>query len=109
MEAIEMTLTGNQKNNYDIYYRVHVQDLGWLGWAKNGETAGTMNYALKIEAVQILIVPKDTPAIENGQSSFKKKNTIVEYSTHVENIREKLSIKVIFKILAGKIMCQMVL
>ena len=48
-----MTLTGNQKNNYDIYYRVHVQDLGWLGWAKNGETAGTMNYALKIEEIQI--------------------------------------------------------
>ena len=93
MEAIEMTLTGNQKNNYDIYYRVHVQDLGWLGWAKNGETAGTMNYALKIEAVQILIVPKDTPAIENGQSSFKKKNTIVEYSTHVENIGWQEAVK----------------
>lgn len=93
MEAIEMTLTGNQKNNYDIYYRVHVQDLGWLGWAKNGETAGTMNYALKIEAVQILIVPKGTPAIENGQSSFKKKNTIVEYSTHVENIGWQEAVK----------------
>ena len=93
MEAIEMTLTGNQKNNYDIYYRVHVQDLGWLGWAKNGETAGTMNYALKIEAIQILIVPKGTPTIENGQSSFKKKNTIVEYSTHVENIGWQAAVK----------------
>ena len=87
-----MTLTGNQKNNYDIYYRVHVQDLGWLGWAKNGEPAGTMNYALKIEAIQILIVPKGTPAIENGQSACEKKtietkdNTTIEYSTHVEDI-----------------------
>ncbi len=86
MEAIEIELTGNQKDNYDIYYRVHVQDLGWLGWAKNGETAGTMNYALKVEAIQMLIVPKGTPTIENEQSSFKKKSTNIEYSTHVQDI-----------------------
>ncbi len=86
MEAIEIELTGKQKDNYDIYYRVHVQDLGWLGWAKNGETAGTMNYALKVEAIQMLIVPKGTPTIENEQSSFKKKSTNIEYSTHVQDI-----------------------
>jgi hypothetical protein len=28
------------KNHYDIYYRVHAQSFGWLGWAKN--TNGTL-------------------------------------------------------------------
>ena len=28
-------------DKYDIYYRVHAQDYGWLGWAKNGSSAGT--------------------------------------------------------------------
>ena len=26
---------------YDIYYRVHAQDYGWLGWACNGQSVGT--------------------------------------------------------------------
>ena len=86
MEAVELKLSGSQKDNYDIYYRVHVQDLGWLGWATNGEMAGTTNYGLKIEAIQILITPKGTPTIENGESSFRKKNTGIKYSTHVEDI-----------------------
>ena len=41
LEAIQIKLTGQTAEKYDIYYRVHCQDFGWLGWAKNGEASGS--------------------------------------------------------------------
>src|SRR5699024_572440 len=41
LEAIQIRLTGNMAKYFDIYYRVHAQQYGWLGWAKNGASAGT--------------------------------------------------------------------
>ena len=35
LEAVKIRLTGEMKNKYDVYYRVHAQSYGWLGWAKN--------------------------------------------------------------------------
>ena len=34
LEAIQIRLTGKAAEKYDIYYRVHCQDYGWLGWGK---------------------------------------------------------------------------
>ena len=31
---------------------------GWLGWAKNGESAGTEGYSYRLEAIQIQLVKK---------------------------------------------------
>ena len=42
-----------------MYYRVHVQNFGWLDWAKNGEIAGTVNYGYRMEAIKIALVRKD--------------------------------------------------
>ncbi|HHT77586.1 MAG TPA: hypothetical protein GXZ67_06870, partial [Clostridiaceae bacterium] len=36
LEGIKILLTGDMANHFDVYYRVHIQDYGWLGWAKNG-------------------------------------------------------------------------
>ncbi len=58
LEAIQIKLYGEVSDYYDVYYRVHVQSLGWLGWVKNGETAGTEGQAKRMEAIQILLVPK---------------------------------------------------
>ena len=41
------------EERYDIYYRVHAQNFGWMGWAKNGEAAGTEGYGYRVEAIQI--------------------------------------------------------
>ena len=57
LEAIEIKLTGEVANYYDVYYRVHAQSYGWLGWAKNGETAGTSGMGKRLEAIQIKLVP----------------------------------------------------
>ena len=58
LEAIQIKLTGEMEQTYDIYYRVHAQSFGWLGWAKNGEPSGTAGYAKRLEAIQIVLVPR---------------------------------------------------
>ena len=36
VEAIKIELTGEIAKYFDIYYRTHCENYGWLGWAKNG-------------------------------------------------------------------------
>jgi len=39
---------------------VHAQNFGWLDWAKNGETSGTTGYSYRLEAIEIVLLPKGT-------------------------------------------------
>lgn len=55
MEAIKLTLFGANADKYNIWYRVHMQSLGWGAWVKNGNVAGTTGQKRRIEAVQIII------------------------------------------------------
>ena len=73
IEAIQINLTGALASNFDIYYRVNVQDYGWLDWTKNGGTAGTSGLAKRMEGIQITIVPKGTTAPGPTTKSFIKK------------------------------------
>ena len=41
---------------------MHVQSIGWLNWAKNGESAGSSNLSRRVEAIAVRILPKGTPA-----------------------------------------------
>ena len=58
LEAMQLSLNGEMANHYDIYYRVHAQNIGWLGWDKNGESAGTAGYGYRLEGMQIVLVEK---------------------------------------------------
>ena len=62
LEGISIELYGEVAEYYDIYYRVHAQDIGWLSWAKNGEYAGTAGRSARLEGIQIVLVPKGSPA-----------------------------------------------
>ena len=62
IEAIKIRLTGDMADKYDIYYRAHTSKWGWLGWAKNGAKAGTGKVGLPMEAYQVAIVLKGSPA-----------------------------------------------
>lgn len=55
MEAIKLTLFGANADKYNIWYRVHMQGIGWGAWVKNGNVAGTTGQKRRIEAVQIII------------------------------------------------------
>jgi len=62
MEAIRIQLTGGDANNYDIYYRVHAQNIGWMDWARDGESSGTAGYGYRLEAIEIQVLPIGSPA-----------------------------------------------
>ena len=47
-------------NNSNVKYETHVQNIGWQGWKKNGEVAGTEGQGLRLEAIQIRL-KKKTP------------------------------------------------
>lgn len=64
IEAIKLTLSSNLSDTYDIWYRVHSANVGWLGWTSNGEPAGTQGYAYPIEAIQIKVILKNA---QDGQ------------------------------------------
>ena len=73
------------KNKYDIYYRVHSQTYGWLGWAKNGEAAGTEGFAKRLEAIQIVLVEK------GGKAPGNTEKDICEEIVCKSHLREKYS------------------
>ena len=73
MEAVKVRLTGTLADKYDVYYRVHSQDYGWLGWAKNGEAAGTEGYSKRAEAIEVRLVTKGAKAPGSTANAFKKK------------------------------------
>ena len=93
LEAIQIKLTGDIANKYDVYYRVQAQKFGWLGWAMNGAKAGTEGYAYRLEGIQIKLLSKgsDAPTESGGVKDtnlpcFFDKNKIpeVSYKTQVQ-------------------------
>ncbi len=68
IEAVSIKLEGEVANRYDIYYSMYVTNLGWLGWAKNGENAGTLNYNYQIQAMKVQLVDKGgaAPGVTTG-------------------------------------------
>ena len=72
-----------------MYYRVHAQTYGWLGWAKNGECAGSSALSKRLEAIQIKLVEKGKAAPGNTTGAYvtpsglSNKN-FVTYRTHVQ-------------------------
>lgn len=58
IEAIEIKLSEDLEQEYDIWYRTKCSYIGWLDWAKNGESAGSSGFYYPIEAVEIKIMEK---------------------------------------------------
>lgn len=73
IEALGIQLTGKMAENYDVYYRVHSSEFGWLGWAKNGENAGSQGYGRPVEALQIRLVKKGGEAPGDTNNIFYKR------------------------------------
>ena len=89
IQALRADLKGEAKNLYDLYYRVYVDDLGWLGWAKNNAKAGSVDFNRPLEGVQFKLVAKGgaKPSSSGSTTSvayIPKPNVSVQ--THVQNI-----------------------
>ena len=71
LEGIKIRLTGELAQKYDVYYRVHAQNAGWLGWARNGEFSGTSGYGFRLEGIEIKLGEKDASFyLEDTKPSF---------------------------------------
>lgn len=79
IQAIKINPTSTLSDRYDIYYRTHISNIGWLGWTKNGQIAGVTGDDNKnIEAVEIRLVAKgfgisgsiDNSYIDSGTTSY---------------------------------------
>ena len=57
-----------------VYYRTHVQSIGWQGWRKDGCMAGTEGRALRLEGLQVKL--ENTTKYSGG----------VNYRVHVQSI-----------------------
>ncbi|WP_368259578.1 L,D-transpeptidase family protein [Enterococcus sp. 2201sp1_2201st1_C11_2201SCRN_220225] len=97
LEALELRLKDNLQDEYTIYYQVYTPELGWLGWAKNGETAGSTGFGSAIEKINICILPVTETDLTNEEEAFKEQSVktmaapeevtaSVEYQAHVQSI-----------------------
>ena len=69
VEAITITSTGLKELGYKLEYRVHGQEYGWeQGWKQEGEMAGTMYQALRLEAIEIRVVPIETDITSKAEA-----------------------------------------
>ncbi|NRK74345.1 hypothetical protein F3B05_25415, partial [Salmonella enterica subsp. enterica serovar Typhi] len=74
-------------NHYDVYYRVHVQSYGWLGWAKNGMKAGTEGLLKRVEAIEVKLVKKDKGEAVSEKNSYRTNvyTTKTNYNISLDN------------------------
>lgn len=87
IEAIKIRLTREIAEKYDIYYRSHIESYGWLGWAKNDEISGNVDLSLRIEAIEIKLLPKGTNFVTGD--SYIAKDAYLSYQAHVQNIGDQ--------------------
>ena len=93
VEAIQLKLTGTLASKYDIYYRVHAENFGWMAWAKNGASAGTQGYSYRLEAIQIKMVAKSGgSAPSTAGTAFRIAPESVQYAAHVQDIGWQASV-----------------
>ena len=84
IEAVQIKLTGEMAEKYDVYYRAHSAEVGWLGWAKNGASAGTEGYSYGLQALQVKLVEKNGKAPGSTSGAFKAPK--LSYRAHVAEI-----------------------
>lgn len=84
LQAVRFRLEGALGEAYDVYYRAHVAQIGWLGWAQNGANAGSVGYDLPIEAVQVMLVQKGGKAPGATSDCFRSRG--LNYQAHSANV-----------------------
>ena len=83
VEAVRLRLTGSLAKGYDVYYRIHASNIGWMAWAKDGEEAGTTGMSCSLEAIQIKLIKKGTSHPDTSGYSHLELPTVT-YSSQVK-------------------------
>lgn len=79
LEAIKLGLFGDDADKYDIWYRLHVENKGFLPPVRDFEPSGTEGGGLQAEAIQIIIVRKD-------QNIWYASDTTIPFETIVKEV-----------------------
>lgn len=83
VEAVRLRLTGSLAKDYDVYYRVHASNIGWMAWAKDGGEAGTTGMSCSLEAIQIKLIKKGASHPDTSGYSHLEIPTVT-YSSQVK-------------------------
>ncbi len=84
IEAVQLRLSGDIASEYDVWYRVYSENIGWSGWANDGSSAGTQGYGIAAQAIEIRFIEKGKPAPGETESAFKA--PYVTYQAHSQTI-----------------------
>lgn len=58
VEAVQLELTGDAARDYDLYYSASPSKQGKLGYAMNGQIAGTTDIGESLTDIEVILVPK---------------------------------------------------
>lgn len=70
-----VTIVANDTTALGVYYRIHVQNVGWQKQKGDGEVSGTFGKSLRLEAIQII-----------GWDYENQEEFDIYYRTHIQNI-----------------------
>ena len=59
IQAVQIRLTGEKKDEYQILYRAHVANDGWQNYVTTDEIAGTTGESKDLQAIQIVLLKKE--------------------------------------------------
>ncbi|OUO65046.1 hypothetical protein B5F70_03055 [Collinsella sp. An268] len=82
IEAIQLKLSGEIAQAYDVWYRVHVSGIGWMGWASNGAAAGTTGKNASVEAIEIVLSNKGQSAPGPTADSYLGNYEVLKVSAY---------------------------
>lgn len=85
LEAVQIWLSGGLERDYDVLYRVHVQEFGWMGWARSGAYAGTSGFDKRIEAIEVRVAPKGA-AMPGTGSPAAYRDAGITAQAHVQSL-----------------------
>ncbi len=89
IQAVQIALTGELADLYDIYYQSHFNTLGWLGWARNGDSSGCRNFDDTMDALRILPVWKgDRYPVSDNKPYFVSENADALALAHSEDVKD---------------------
>lgn len=86
IEALKFRLLDEYSQLYDFFYRVHIQDYGWLDWTSNGDAAGSVGLGKRIEALQLLLRLKGSNESPTTGGNAYIEHSGISISSHVQNV-----------------------
>lgn len=66
IDGVCVALTGDAARAFDVWYRAYISNYGWLSWIANDERAGTEGLGQRIEALEVMVLRKDTQPSGEG-------------------------------------------